>query len=404
MRRMLTVWFASLVLMAGANLATPLYAVYSERFGFSPLVLTAIFATYAIVLVPALVLFGRVSDRFGRRPVVVGGLATACAGLALFAAAQGTAWLFAARATQGLAVGMISGAATAALVELDPRGSRRRAALGAGLAQAGGSALGPLVAGLLAAWALEPLRLPYLVALGLTVVAAAFVLRLPEDSAGDREPWRPQWPRVPAEIRRPFLRVGLTAGVAWAAMALFLSIVPSYAELLLSTTDLAVVGAIAALGLLASFATQAVLEQVEGRNRRDQALGCVLLALGLGGVVAAGPAGSVWLLVAGSITAGIGHGIAFLTAQQELNELAPGERRGEVTAAFIACIYFLVASFVIASGLLGSLFSLDAAVEVAGSALIVVTLGTAAWHAATSARSAAPRRRAIAPRSAAARR
>src|SRR3954454_13420512 len=104
MRRLLTVWFAWLVLMAGANLATPLYHVYSERFAFSPLVLTAIFSTYAIVLVPALVLFGRLSDRFGRRPVLVSGLGTACLGLILFAAARGEAWLFAARAVQGLAV------------------------------------------------------------------------------------------------------------------------------------------------------------------------------------------------------------------------------------------------------------------------------------------------------------
>jgi MFS family permease len=403
MRRPLIVWCAWLVLMAGANLATPLYAVYAERFGFSPLVLTAIFATYAIVLVPALVLFGRLSDRFGRRPVVVCGLATACVGLALFAAAQGTAWLFAARAVQGLAVGMISGAATAALVELDPHGSRRRAALGAGLAQAGGSALGALVAGALAEWAPDPLRLCYLVTLACTLVAAGLVLRLPERSDGSREPWRPQWPRVPAEIRRPFFRVGLTAGAVWATVALFLSIVPSYTELLLSTQNLALVAAIAALALLASFVAQAVAARREGSQRRDQALGCVLLALGLGGVVAAGPSGSVGLLVAGSIVAGAGHGIAFLTAQQELNELAPEERRGEVTAAFIACIYLMVASFVVASGLLDSLFSLDASVEAVGSVLIAVALGAAAWHAATR-RAGAPRRRAAAPRSAAARR
>jgi len=401
-RRLLTVWLAWLVLMAGANLATPLYAVYAERFHFSPLVLTAIFATYAIVLVPALVLFGRLSDRFGRRPVVVGGLVTACVGLALFAAAQGEAWLFAARAVQGLAVGMISGAATAALVELDPRGSRRRAALGAGLAQAGGSALGPLTAGVLAEWAPDPLRLCYLVALGLTVVAAAFLLRLPERHEA-REPWRPQWPRVPAEIRGSFFRLGLTAGAVWATMALFLSIVPSYTELLLSTRDLALVAAIAALALLASFAAQAVIERRKGSHRRDQALGCVLVALGLGGVVAAAPSGSIALLVAGSIVAGLGHGVAFLTAQQELNELAPGERRGEVTAAFIACIYFLVASFVVASGLLGSIVSLDAAVETVGSVLIAVVLGAAGWQA-LSPRAGAPTRRAAAPRSAAARR
>jgi MFS family permease len=402
MRRLLTVWFAWLVLMAGANLATPLYAVYAQRFHFSALVLTAIFATYAIVLVPALVLFGRLSDRFGRRPVVAAGLATACVGLALFAAAQGEAWLFAARAVQGLAVGMISGAATAALVELDPHGSRRRAALGAGLAQAGGSALGPLAAGVLAEWAPDPLRLCYLVTLGLTVVAGALVLRLPEPGDEGREPWRPQWPRVPSEIRRAFFRVGLTAGAVWATMALFLSIVPSYTELLLRTRDLAVVAAIAALAVLASFVAQAVAERREGSLRRDQALGCVLLALGLGGVVAAGPSGLLALLVAGSIVAGVGHGVAFLTAQHELNELAPGERRGEVTAAFIACIYFLVASFVIASGVLGSFFSLDVSVEAVGSALIAVALGTAAWH--VIARAGAPRRRAAAPRSAAARR
>ena len=67
---MLKVWAAWLVLMAGANLATPLYAVYARRFDFSSLVLTSIFATYAIVLVPSLILFGRLSDRLGRRPVI----------------------------------------------------------------------------------------------------------------------------------------------------------------------------------------------------------------------------------------------------------------------------------------------------------------------------------------------
>jgi MFS family permease len=298
---------------------------------------------------------------------------------------------------------MISGAATAALVELDPHGSRRRAALGAGLAQAGGSALGPLAAGVLAEWAPDPLRVCYLATLGLTLAAAAFVLRLPERREGAREPWRPQWPRVPAEMRRPFFRLGLTAGTVWATVALFLSIVPSYTERTLGTRNLAVVAGIAALALLASFLAQVVVERKEGSHRRDQALGCVLLAVGLGGVVAAAPSGTIALLVAGSIVAGVGHGIAFLTAQQELNERAPGERRGEVTAAFIACIYFLVATFVVASGLLGSLFSLDTAVESVGSVLIAVALCTAAWHAATP-RAAAPRRRATAPRSAAARR
>src|SRR5690349_18937627 len=83
-----TAWF---LLMLGANLAAPLYPIYAADFGFSSLVLTAVFATYAFVLVPALLVFGGLSDRFGRRRVMVGGLLCGCLGLAVFAAAQGTA-------------------------------------------------------------------------------------------------------------------------------------------------------------------------------------------------------------------------------------------------------------------------------------------------------------------------
>src|SRR5438874_13762054 len=94
MRPLLTIWAAWLVLLAGANLATPLYAVYAAKFGFSSLVLTSIFATYAIVLVPALILFGRLSDRFGRRPVILAGLGVAFAGLVVFAFAGSAVWLY----------------------------------------------------------------------------------------------------------------------------------------------------------------------------------------------------------------------------------------------------------------------------------------------------------------------
>jgi MFS family permease len=335
--------------------------------------------------------------------VLASGLVTACAGLLLFAFAQGEAWLFAARAVQGLAVAMVSGPATAALVELDPDGNRRRAALGAGLAQTLGSAVGPIFAGSLAEFAPYPLRLSYLVVLVLTVAAAIVVLRLPERAQGVREPWRPQWPRVPPEIRRPFVRVALTGGVGWAAISLYLSIVPSYASSLLHTHALALLAAVATTALLASSAVQALMARRAGSWRRDQALGCVLVAVGLCGLILAAPTGSFAVLLLGALVAGGGQGLAFLTAQEELNELAPDERRGEVTAAFIAVTYTCVAGWVIASGLLALGLSLQAAVETAAASLIAVALGAAAWHTAIS-RAAAPRRPAAAPRSAAARR
>src|SRR3954470_4563762 len=122
-------------MMGGADLATTLHAVYEHDFGFSSAVLTLVFATYALVLAPSLLVFGQLSDRLGRPRVMAGGFATATLGLGLFAVAGGLGWLFAARAVQGLAVGMISGAAAAALVELDPAPEENRAALLTSLAQ-----------------------------------------------------------------------------------------------------------------------------------------------------------------------------------------------------------------------------------------------------------------------------
>ena len=376
----LIVWSGWFVLLAGANLATPLYAVYAAKFGFSSLVLTSIFATYAIVLVPALILFGRLSDRFGRRPVILAGLGVAFAGLVVFAFAGSAVWLYGARALQGLAVGMISGAATAALVELDPHDDRRRAAMFAGLAQAGGSAAGPLLAGVLAEWAPDPLRLPFIVGLALTVVAAVATMMLSEPPGRAREPWRIQRPRVPREILGAFARVSVTAATVWATVALYLSIVPSYAHGFLHTQNLALLAAISAIALLASFATQVVAQRRRPSPQLSQATGLGLLAAGLLALVVASPLGSLALLVAGALAAGAGHGLGFLNAQEELNDLAPAERRGEVTAAFIACIYFLVATSVIATGLLDLRFSLSVSVGAVSLVLVAFALTGAGWQ------------------------
>ena len=196
-------------MMAGSNLATPLYAVYEREFGFSSAVLTVVFATYALVLAPSLLVFGQLSDRIGRRRVMAAGFLTATLGLVAFAAASALGWLFAARAIQGLAVGMISGAAAAALVELDPVPAEDRAALVASLAQAGGSASGPLVAGMLAEWAPARLVLPFALFAVLGLGAIVIALAIPEPSD---PPARPRdrarrfgraAPRRPTRARAP---------------------------------------------------------------------------------------------------------------------------------------------------------------------------------------------------------
>ncbi len=369
-------WFA---MMAGSNVATPLYATYEREFGFSSAVLTLVFATYALCLAPSLLLFGQLSDRLGRRRVMAAGFATATLGLALFAIAAGLAWLFAARAVQGLAVGMISGAAAAALVELDPAPHEDRAALFAALAQAGGSASGPVIAGVLAEWAPKPLVLPFVLFAAIGVVATVAVLAIPEPGRVVAGRLRVVRPNVPSEIRTLFARVSVTGAAVWAVAALMLSVVPSYAAELLDTSNLALLGAVSAVTLATSCVAQIAARRSHAHVRM-QAVGLTLLALGLVALVLAFPARSLLVLLLAGLLTGTGHGIAFLGAQAQLNLAAPPDRRGEVNAAFYTLIYLGVATCVISTGLLTLEVSLETAVTVFSATLAAIALATAAWH------------------------
>jgi len=369
-------WFA---MMAGSNVATPLYAIYAGEFGFSKAVLTLVFATYALALAPSLLLFGQLSDRLGRRRVMAAGFATASLGLLLFALASSLAWLFAARAVQGLAVGMISGAAAAALVELDPAPQEDRAALFAALAQAGGSACGPLIAGMLAQWAPAPLVLPFVVFIGLGIAATAAALAIPEPGRVVSGRIRVVRPSVPPEIRVLFARVSVTGAAVWAVAAFFLSVVPSYAAELLDTSNLALLGAVSALMLATSCAAQIAARRATAYDRM-QAIGLLLLALGLVALVLAFPTRSLLVLLAAGLLAGTGHGIAFLGGQAQLNLAAPADHRGAVNAAFYTLVYLGVAAAVVSTGLLTLHYSLSTAVTAFGVTIGAVALATAAWH------------------------
>ena len=69
-----------------------------------------------------LLVLGSLSDHVGRRRVIAAGLGAGAVGYVLFLIAHGVGLLFAARAFQGLAVGLISGAASAAMLDLRPDG------------------------------------------------------------------------------------------------------------------------------------------------------------------------------------------------------------------------------------------------------------------------------------------
>jgi MFS family permease len=187
---------------------------------------------------------------------------------------------------------------------------------------------------------------------------------------------------VPHDIRTGFWRASLTATTVWMVAALYLSVVPSYSAKLLATANLALLGAIAASLLAASCGAQLLAARRE-RLAGAQPLGLFLVVAGLGALVLAFPLHSLAALFASAVLGGAGHGLAFLGAQADINELAPIDRRGEVTAAFISCIYFGVATSAIGVGLLSTTLSLRTAVTIFAVVVGATALLAIAWQLAT---------------------
>ena len=79
--------------LAASSAPSPLYALYREAWGFSALVLTVIFSSYAFALLAALLVFGALSDHLGRRAVILAALVLEIGAIVLFWQAGSVGWL-----------------------------------------------------------------------------------------------------------------------------------------------------------------------------------------------------------------------------------------------------------------------------------------------------------------------
>ncbi|MCW3045747.1 MAG: transporter, partial [Solirubrobacterales bacterium] len=210
-----------------SNTPSPLYHTYSALWHFSSLTLTLVFATYAFGVLATLLLAGRVSDEVGRRPVLLVALGVLMASTVVFMLADSVAWLFAARALQGLATGAALSAASAALLDLHPRRDAAGVGLTNGVAAAGGIGLGVLVSSTLVQLGPAPRVLPYVVLFVLFAIAFAGAYRMPEPVA-EHGTFRLTWerPSVPPTVRRPFFLAGLAVLSSWSIGGLYFSLGP----------------------------------------------------------------------------------------------------------------------------------------------------------------------------------
>ncbi|MEU1173817.1 MFS transporter [Streptomyces microflavus] len=338
--------------MAGTTLPTPLYGLYREELGFSELMVTVVFAVYALGVIATLLLAGNVSDETGRRPVLLAALGFSAASALCFLFEGGLPALFAGRLLSGFAAGLLSGAATVTVMELAPPGRAAGAGLAATAANMGGLGCGPLLAGLLAEYAPWPLRLPFVVHLALIAVAAVLTWLLPETvtSSGRRLRLRPQGLAVPPQVRGVFAPSALAAFAGFSLLGLFTAVAPAFVAETLDVHNLALAGLVVFSVFLASTAGQALMGRVG--ERRALPGGCFVLVAGLVLVAASLLLASLPLLVAGALCGGLGQGLAFRGAVTAISAAAPPEHRAATVSAFFVIAYLGISLPVVGVGAL----------------------------------------------------
>jgi Major Facilitator Superfamily len=324
------------LLFFAAAAPSPLYGVYQNQWRFSAVTLTAVFAAYALLLLVTLLVFGPVSDYVGRRRVILAGLAMAAGACGLFLAADGVGLLFAARALHGAAVGTASSAIGAALIDLQPEGSKR-APVVTTCASLLGLAAGGLGASALVEYAPAPTHLVWWLLLATFLAAAVAVLAMPETARGRPGALSSLRPRVvvPRQSRGKFAAALPCLIAVWMISGFYLSLGPSLAAQVLRSPDLLWGGLM--IFLLAGTGAAATVAFRALSGPAAMLAGCLALLAGVVVTLAAIETTSAPALLAGTAVAGAGFGTAMLGAFRTISALAaPGQRAGLIAAYYIA--------------------------------------------------------------------
>lgn len=378
----------------GANQFASLLGVY--RHALSATETAGLFGSYALGLMPALLIAAPISDRLGRRPVIRVALALAVAASAvLLVAGDSVVLLLIGRLLIGLAAGSAFGPGTAWITELSARaGAPSSGARRAAVALTLGFAAGPFVAGLLAQWAPLPEVLPY--ALHLVVAAIAIVAAWTAPETVPRRAASAE--RRPSEVRRAILgpvfllQVLPTAPWVFGAATASLAVLPSF--LVLGGDGPAVSAVVAAVTLGTGIAVQTPARALLRRGRR------LTLAVGTGAAVAGLLVGAltialqaIALLAPSAILLGAAYGILLIGGLNAVEQVAASDDRATVTGVFY-CLTYVGFGFPLLAAALATvipaplLLVLSAAVAAVGWVAVVVRPagGAGAGGAATSTR------------------
>jgi MFS family permease len=333
--------FASL--MAFGTVSTPLWPLYQQRDHFGA---TTVTIAYAVMVVGAALSFrslGHLSDRIGRRRVIVPALLVGIAAAAVLAAWPALPGLITGRFLTGVAVGLMASTATAYITDLHHAAHPGRPhspvpALVSTAANLGGLAMGPLLAGAAAQWLPAPLVTSYVVFAAVMAAFLVLVLNSPETVDGTL----PDGDRPVRFALRPghgaaFGAASSIGFFAFAVMGLFSSLgaIIVRGQLGISSSF------IAGLTTFIAFAASALAQLALGRLTQSRllAVGVLLFPAGLALTALSLYEPRLWLVLAAAAVAGAGAGLLFKGAVSQTVAAADPASRAGVLAVFFVIAY-----------------------------------------------------------------
>jgi Major Facilitator Superfamily len=326
----------------GANHFTSLLQVYRERLALDATAPAMLFAMYALGLVPGLLLAGPVSDRYGRRALVLPSALVALGASALLGVAGASfSLLLLGRLLYGIGAGGVMSAGAAWLIELsgDPVGAGPRRAT---IALSSGFGLGPLATGVLAQYVPAPTRSPFVLHIAVLACALLFVRSAPDTATSAS---------AGASAKRPLIRIELEPD-AWsrflrgvAPMAPFVFGFPSIAFAALpgmlggalGAAPLVYTGALCALTLVAGVMAQPITRRFAPMVAARLGLLAGTAGILLGALAVSARMPAALLLVAPLL--GAAYGVCMTSGIQSVQRLARPEARGGVMGLFYLLTY-----------------------------------------------------------------
>ncbi len=231
-RRLAVLIGVNFVDMIGFMIVLPLLPFYALKLNASPEVVGQMIASYSIAQLVAAPLWGRVSDRYGRRPALLIGLSASAIAYVVFGLADAVWLLYLSRVVQG-AGGGTTGVAQAYVADTVAPGDRARAFGWLSAATSAGVMVGPAIGSSAAHFGQAA---PGLIAASLCIINVVFAWRwLPESRKESLSPaakttrplWYPAWMAL-RHPTSPIARLLWIYGVGMVAFSSMTSIMALY--------------------------------------------------------------------------------------------------------------------------------------------------------------------------------